>query len=81
VAYGASITLMLRAPGSATSRGTPFTKAWPARPCLLCGVTSGLYIGANLWPGPRDGLMTGLARRSWSLGSGSLPMPSRSADS
>jgi len=34
---------------------------------VLCGVASGLYIGANLGPGPRDGLMTGLARRSWSL--------------
>lgn len=34
---------------------------------VLCGFASGLYIGANLGPGPRDGLMTGLARRSWSL--------------
>lgn len=34
---------------------------------VLCGVASGLYIGANLGPGPRDGLMTGLARRTWSL--------------
>ncbi|GIH04981.1 membrane protein [Rhizocola hellebori] len=34
---------------------------------LLCGIASGLYIGANLGPGPRDGLMTGLAARSWSL--------------
>lgn len=34
---------------------------------VLCGVASGLYIGANLGPGPRDGLMTGLAMRSWSL--------------
>jgi uncharacterized membrane protein YczE len=34
---------------------------------VLCGVASGLYIGANLGPGPRDGLMTGLARRRWSL--------------
>lgn len=33
----------------------------------LCGFASGLYIGANLGPGPRDGLMTGLAARSWSL--------------
>jgi uncharacterized membrane protein YczE len=33
---------------------------------LLCGIASGLYIGANLGPGPRDGLMTGLAARSWS---------------
>jgi uncharacterized membrane protein YczE len=34
---------------------------------LLCGIASGLYIGANLGPGPRDGLMTGLAARRWSL--------------
>lgn len=34
---------------------------------LMCGVASGLYIGANLGPGPRDGLMTGLAARAWSL--------------
>ena len=34
---------------------------------VLCGAASGLYIGANLGPGPRDGLMTGLAARSWSL--------------
>jgi uncharacterized membrane protein YczE len=33
----------------------------------LCGFASGLYIGANLGPGPRDGLMTGLAARTWSL--------------
>lgn len=36
---------------------------------LLFGVGSGLYIGAGLGPGPRDGLMTGLARRTgWSVG-------------
>ncbi len=34
---------------------------------VLCGFASGLYIGANLGPGPRDGLMTGLAKRRWSL--------------
>ena len=35
---------------------------------LLCGVASALYIGAQLGRGPRDGLMTGLARRTgWSL--------------
>ena len=28
---------------------------------------TGLYIGAGLGPGPRDGLMTGLARRGWSI--------------
>lgn len=31
------------------------------------GLGSGLYIGAGLGPGPRDGLMTGLARRGWSI--------------
>jgi uncharacterized membrane protein YczE len=31
---------------------------------LLCGLATGMYIGANLGPGPRDGLMTGLARRT-----------------
>ena len=30
----------------------------------LCGVATGMYIGAHLGPGPRDGLMTGLARRT-----------------
>lgn len=30
----------------------------------LCGVATGMYIGAAFGPGPRDGLMTGLARRS-----------------
>ncbi len=29
----------------------------------LNGVATGLYIGSNLGPGPRDGLMTGLAAR------------------
>jgi uncharacterized membrane protein YczE len=31
---------------------------------LLCGVATGMYIGAAFGPGPRDGLMTGLARRT-----------------
>jgi uncharacterized membrane protein YczE len=31
---------------------------------LLCGVATGMYIGADFGPGPRDGLMTGLARRT-----------------
>jgi uncharacterized membrane protein YczE len=30
-------------------------------------VATGLYIGAGLGPGPRDGLMTGLARRGYSI--------------
>lgn len=31
---------------------------------ILVGLGSGLYLIANLGPGPRDGLMTGLQRRS-----------------
>ena len=33
----------------------------------IIAVGSGLYIGAGLGPGPRDGLMTGLARRGVSI--------------
>jgi uncharacterized membrane protein YczE len=31
---------------------------------VMVGAATGLYIGANLGAGPRDGLMTGLARRT-----------------
>ena len=34
---------------------------------VLNGVATGLYIGAGFGPGPRDGLMTGLAARGHSL--------------
>ena len=34
---------------------------------LFSGVATGLYIGAGLGPGPRDGLMTGLAARGHSI--------------
>lgn len=34
---------------------------------FLIGLASGMYIGANLGPGPRDGLMTGVARRGLSI--------------
>lgn len=35
---------------------------------LLCGLATGMYIAADLGPGPRDGLMTGLsARFGWSI--------------
>jgi uncharacterized membrane protein YczE len=34
---------------------------------LVNGVATGLYIGAGLGPGPRDGLMTGLAARGYSI--------------
>ena len=31
---------------------------------VLCGLATALYIGAQLGRGPRDGLMTGLHRRT-----------------
>ncbi|WP_205717549.1 membrane protein YczE [Actinomadura soli] len=34
---------------------------------VLNSIATGLYIGASLGPGPRDGLMTGLARRGVSI--------------
>jgi uncharacterized membrane protein YczE len=34
---------------------------------LLIGLASGLYIGASFGPGPRDGLMTGIAKRGHSI--------------
>jgi uncharacterized membrane protein YczE len=34
---------------------------------FLCGVATGAYIGAGFGPGPRDGLMTGLAARGHSI--------------
>jgi uncharacterized membrane protein YczE len=44
----------------------------PRIACLVCGVflngvATGAYIGAGLGPGPRDGLMTGLAARGHSI--------------
>jgi uncharacterized membrane protein YczE len=35
---------------------------------LLVGIATGLYVGARLGPGPRDGLMTGVhARTGWPI--------------
>ena len=34
---------------------------------VIIALASGMYIGANLGPGPRDGLMTGIARRGPSI--------------
>jgi len=35
---------------------------------ILIGFATGLYIGAGLGPGPRDGLMTGIAKRGLPIG-------------
>ena len=47
--------------------------SWPARAALLLigllinGIGSGMYIGAGLGPGPRDGLMSAIARRGFTI--------------
>jgi uncharacterized membrane protein YczE len=51
----------------------PAPSALAARACMFAaailvnGIATGLYIGAGLGPGPRDGLMTGLAARGHSI--------------
>ncbi|MDT0348056.1 membrane protein YczE [Pseudonocardia charpentierae] len=48
--------------------GLPARAALMAGGIVLNGVASAAYIGARLGPGPRDGLMTGLAARTgWSI--------------
>ena len=54
-------------------RGIAINGLWPRTLFMLAGVVAcafatALYVGAQLGPGPRDGLMTGLTRRSgWPL--------------
>ena len=42
----------------------PVRIALAAGGIVLNGLATGLYVGARLGPGPRDGLMTGLVRRT-----------------
>ncbi|GAB1406439.1 hypothetical protein MASR1M8_03580 [Thermomonas brevis] len=44
--------------------GLPMQCAYILGGVLACGFATALYVGAQLGPGPRDGLMTGLARRT-----------------
>jgi uncharacterized membrane protein YczE len=64
VGFSADATLaLLDAPGALAARVGLMVGG-----VLLCGVASALYIGAQLGRGPRDGLMTGLSRRTgWSI--------------
>ena len=54
------------ASGSSRSGPRPLGAHPAASPAasLVLGVATGLYIGARFGPGPRDGLMTGLHRRT-----------------
>jgi len=48
----------------ATPDSLPLRCAYMIAGVVVCAFASALYIGAQLGPGPRDGLMTGLARRT-----------------
>ena len=65
IVLGVVLQLMLDAFDEA--HGTPARVALLAVGIVLNGVATGLYIGARFGPGPRDGLMTGLAARGHSL--------------
>jgi uncharacterized membrane protein YczE len=52
----------------ATPEGLPMQVAFMLGGVVACAFATALYVGAQLGPGPRDGLMTGLARRTgWSI--------------
>jgi uncharacterized membrane protein YczE len=50
-----------------TPHGLPLRIAYMLIGVILCAAATGLYIGAHFGPGPRDGLMTGLAKRGMSI--------------
>jgi uncharacterized membrane protein YczE len=54
-----AVLTVLPAPG-----GLPGRAGFAAAGILLNGVATAAYIGVRLGPGPRDGLMTGLVRRT-----------------
>jgi uncharacterized membrane protein YczE len=65
IVIGVVVDLMLAAFDPASdpvTRGTLLVAG-----VVLNGVATGMYIGARFGPGPRDGLMTGLAARGHSL--------------
>ena len=47
--------------------GLPLQVALMAGGVVVNGLATALYIGAGLGPGPRDGVMTGIARRGHSI--------------
>jgi uncharacterized membrane protein YczE len=53
--------------GGAEPSGLVARVTYMAGGVVLVGIGSGLYIGAGLGPGPRDGLMTGIAARGRSV--------------
>ena len=51
-----------------TPQTLPLRCAYLVGGVVVCAFATALYVGAQLGPGPRDGLMTGFARRTgWSI--------------
>jgi uncharacterized membrane protein YczE len=70
IANAVLIGLVVDATLAVLATPTPLAGRWALMlgGTVLFGVGSGFYIGAGLGPGPRDGVMTGLARRGWPVG-------------
>jgi uncharacterized membrane protein YczE len=62
---GLAVVVMLALFGQASELGVQI--ALLVSGVVLNGVATGMYIGARFGPGPRDGLMTGLAARGHSV--------------
>jgi uncharacterized membrane protein YczE len=62
---GLAVVVMLALFGQASELGVQV--ALLVSGVVLNGVATGMYIGARFGPGPRDGLMTGLAARGHSV--------------
>ena len=65
VVIGVAVDVMLHVFDPA--HGLPARVALLVSGVVLNGVATGLYIGARFGPGPRDGLMTGIAARGHSI--------------
>jgi uncharacterized membrane protein YczE len=65
IVIGLAVDAALRA--LPTPSAMPVRIAYLAGGVVLCAIATGLYIGARLGPGPRDGLMTGIAARGHSV--------------
>ncbi|HWL45523.1 MAG TPA: hypothetical protein VNQ73_21460 [Ilumatobacter sp.] len=67
VLVGTFIDVSARVLPDATPSSMAVRIALVAAGIVLNGIATGMYIGARFGPGPRDGLMTGIARRRWTV--------------
>ena len=67
VLVGTFIDLSLHALPESTPDAMAVRIALVVAGITINGVATGMYIGARFGPGPRDGLMTAISRRRWSV--------------